>query len=355
MVPTRLPIRWAATTRLTTSVSLVVRSLSSRRVLIPTFTRAYATPAKPKKGSIGETAKRGRAAKPKAESDLKAESKPRVAASRKKTTTANPVKKTKGPSKTALNQAAAKKRAAERAAKSKAKSAESAAKKRERERARQARAKAKAKSTTSSQKIKDLEVQALSPPKIKTSSIWLTFWTAYQKNTSTRINGTASLADAVNKAKSEYASLSSSERESYERRGQESRAESEREYKRWVESHTPEEIRLANVARIALRRALKTKNTTKWSAIKDERDVKKPAPPFLRFCAERKLSGQHPGSMTEQAAESGKVWKALSDDEKKDYYTSYEAELAEYVKDYEQVYGHPPPVSPVRNAKKSTT
>ncbi|TKX20004.1 hypothetical protein C1H76_7888 [Elsinoe australis] len=347
MLPTQLPLRLVAATRLTTSTTFVARSLLTRRVLVPSFTRLYATPAKPKKGSIGETAKRGRTTKTTSTTGAKPKT-----TTRKATTKTKAPAKAKQPSKTATLKAAAKQRAVERAAKSKAKKAEQAAKKRERE--KQKRAKAKAQTTSSGLTVKELKAQALAPPKVASSSAWIVFYAGRVRNNPSAVRGAGGVTQVVKDVKREYDNLSSSEKESYERRAKEEKADSEREYKRWVEGHGAEDIRKANVARAQLRR-LKIRGAKQYKPIQDERALKKPISAYLRFNKERFQSGQHRGSVPEQAKESGRVWKELGDHEKKDYYEAYEKDLAAYNREYEALYGHPAPKKAATTPKAKTT
>lgn len=90
------------------------------------------------------------------------------------------------------------------------------------------------------------------------------------------------------------------------------------DYKRFVESHTPEQIQLANRARHQLRRKLNVKGTSKYSQIKDERAVKRPASSFIQFSINRQASGDFRNiPVAERAKLIGQEWKALSESEKK--------------------------------------
>lgn len=101
------------------------------------------------------------------------------------------------------------------------------------------------------------------------------------------------------------------------------------EYKKWVESHTVEEIAAANIARQHLRRLKKEKNTEAASPrkkipakrlrfIDDERRVKRPiASPYVQFSINRHASGDFRNIRFEERAKLiGQEWKALSQEEK---------------------------------------
>lgn len=92
------------------------------------------------------------------------------------------------------------------------------------------------------------------------------------------------------------------------------------ELKRWVESHSAEEIAIANTARASLRRQEDRQKgcPSKFSPIHDERAVKRGLNPFLQFSINRNASGDFKNiSITERAKLIGQEWKALSAEEKK--------------------------------------
>ena len=86
-------------------------------------------------------------------------------------------------------------------------------------------------------------------------------------------------------------------------------------YKQWVESHTPEQIRVANLARTQLR----TKDPLhKWRAIHDDRIPKRPSSPMFFFCKERYASGDLKGiALVDNARLLAREWAALSPSDKK--------------------------------------
>lgn len=92
------------------------------------------------------------------------------------------------------------------------------------------------------------------------------------------------------------------------------------EFKRWVESHTPEEIAIANTARASLRRQENRKKGTKskFPVIHDERAVKRGISAYLQFNVNRNASGDFKHiPMVERSKLISQEWKALSEDEKK--------------------------------------
>lgn len=91
--------------------------------------------------------------------------------------------------------------------------------------------------------------------------------------------------------------------------------ENKKAYKKWVESHTPAEIRRANNAR----RLLKTKLASfPKGQIHDDRAVSQPKSSYILFFQERHASGDLKHLSTIEAAKvAGKEWTALSASDKK--------------------------------------
>src|SRR5947207_2850133 len=93
------------------------------------------------------------------------------------------------------------------------------------------------------------------------------------------------------------------------------KAANEAAYKKWVESHSPERIRLANKARLLLKRRTGARRTYK---IKDERQVKGPRTAFSFFVSTRHATGDLKNMTFKDATKLiSKEWKALPDNEKK--------------------------------------
>ncbi|GAM86156.1 hypothetical protein ANO11243_041670 [Dothideomycetidae sp. 11243] len=322
MLSTRLPLRIAALAGPARQAPLrplqfTARTVASRNVIVPTFARAYATPGKPKKGSVGATSTTRRAAA----------SKTKKPAAAKKTTTAKKPKakkpKAKKPKKVARK-------------KPKTKTPEQLA----RAKARKQSAAVKAKAAKSTQHIKELKQLALKPPPLQGESAYIVFFKAKAANDNAHMKSIG-VTNFVKEVASEYRALNASERESYERRGQEARASTKKAYEDWVTQHHPDEIRRANRARISLRR-LKTPGN--WNAIKDDRQLSQPASPFLLYLADvRNEFASH--DVKEAAKAAGQRWKTLSESDKEKYVDEYNGAVQQYNKDYESLYGSPPPSS----------
>lgn len=87
-------------------------------------------------------------------------------------------------------------------------------------------------------------------------------------------------------------------------------------YDKWILSHTPDEILIANNARKILKRLVKKQKA--YAPLHDDRLVRRPLASFMRFHAERINSGdyKHMG-FKERAPLIGKEWRELGASEKK--------------------------------------
>ena len=90
------------------------------------------------------------------------------------------------------------------------------------------------------------------------------------------------------------------------------------EFKRWVESHSIEEIKIANSARRALRKRTDHKLAkTATRNIEDERLPKKGLTAYLAFSSARQNSGDFKHiALTDRAKLIAEEWKALDVEEK---------------------------------------
>lgn len=90
------------------------------------------------------------------------------------------------------------------------------------------------------------------------------------------------------------------------------------EFKRWVESHSIEEIKIANSARRALRKRTDHKLAkTATRNIEDERLPKKGLTAYLAFSSARQHSGDFKNiALTDRAKLIAEEWKALDAEEK---------------------------------------
>ena len=94
------------------------------------------------------------------------------------------------------------------------------------------------------------------------------------------------------------------------------RIANEAAHKKWVHSHTQDQIVAANRARGRLRHMANT--TNRYPTIIDDRHTKKPLSGFLLFSQEKRAAGHFDHmKVTEGAKLAGQDWRALSANEKK--------------------------------------
>lgn len=177
--------------------------------------------------------------------------------------------------------------------------------------------------------IKELREKALKEP---VSYGVVTGINAYISEFCAKGESQAAAVQNVSEASKKWKTLTSSEHEHYNHIANEKTAAKRAEYQAWVNSHTPEQIRIANNARAQLRKKLggtneKRKQHAHTAKIHDERHVKKPSSAYILFSKERWASGDLKGiTATESAKLIGNEWKALSASEKKKYEDGFQAE-----------------------------
>ncbi|KUJ20616.1 uncharacterized protein LY89DRAFT_666276 [Mollisia scopiformis] len=178
--------------------------------------------------------------------------------------------------------------------------------------------------------IKDLRAKALSIPTMKPPSAWQVF-TADQSKTSG-----APLTERMSAFGQQYKSLSPAELESLNHIANENKETNAVQYKQWVESHTPDQIRIANNARKLLKKKYNKKHL---ATIVDSRQPKRPANARAMFVKDRYDSGDFKGI---KFAEASKLvqseWSALSPSERKVYEDSGKSNVNRYVQEYKTVY-----------------
>lgn len=170
---------------------------------------------------------------------------------------------------------------------------------------------AKAKEAKKKEEIKLLKAQALTPPKYRQ----LNTWSIYVKENSKSTPG--SVSESAKILAQQFKNMSSIEKEHLNHLLNEHNAKSLREFQEWLNSHTPAQILEANAARARLRKLL-VDSKSRYSAIKDDRLVKKPSSSYLHYHNERLASGDFRGISTSVATKDiAREFNALSASEKK--------------------------------------
>jgi hypothetical protein len=185
--------------------------------------------------------------------------------------------------------------------------------------------------------IKELREKALKTPPTGQNTAWTVFMGENRK-------GSSSVTPSLRELADRFKNLSSAEREHYNHLANERNATEKAGYKAWIESHTPDQIRIANNARRALRKKLAA--TRKFTPphlqpIRDERIPKQPANPRFLFLKDRVGSGDFKGiHMIEAAKLIAEEYKALSAAEKQKYVDQYAADKEAYEAERKSVLGH---------------
>ncbi|KAI9041572.1 HMG-box domain-containing protein [Aspergillus affinis] len=185
-------------------------------------------------------------------------------------------------------------------------------------------------------RLQELKATGLSPPKVSRGVYWnVAVADLVPEAMKTAKGPTEVFRRAIELAKN----LTSEEKERYLAIAQSKREEELANYKKWVQSHTPTQIRDANSAR---RRLAKLRDHH-VALIRDERLVKPVRPQFLFYSMERNKSGDF-NHMTspDRARKIGEEWKNLTSSEKEKYVQLRKADQERYHRECKEVYGDGP-------------
>ncbi|MCJ1262798.1 hypothetical protein MMC22_002668 [Lobaria immixta] len=179
------------------------------------------------------------------------------------------------------------------------------------------------------QKIQDLKTTALDPPKHGPPTVWATLLAEGLKEPGSTVkNRTPEIA-------ARYKALSPERREHYNRIVLREKAATEAAYRQWLESYTPDQIRLANNARVSLRK----KGMKKYPKLADERQVKKPLAPHIYFIKDRQATAAYAAiKPLEKMALLCKEWSAAPAAEKKKFEDMASQDRQRYVEEMKAVY-----------------
>ncbi|KAL1984823.1 hypothetical protein VTN96DRAFT_8667 [Rasamsonia emersonii] len=187
--------------------------------------------------------------------------------------------------------------------------------------------------------IRALKKVALKEPKGLPTSGYVLWIQEKMKETKGGLEGFRELTSA-------YKTLSPEELEPYKRQAESNKAANAAAYESWVKSHTPLEIRQANLARRRLAKLTESfKHPIRMNPIRDDRQVKGVQSSFLFFVEERFKSGdlKHM-SIREATKRIADEWRGLTEQEKEKYKRLQEADSERYVQEYRSAYGEDPDV-----------
>ncbi|KAI5370241.1 Putative High mobility group box domain-containing protein [Septoria linicola] len=193
-------------------------------------------------------------------------------------------------------------------------------------------------------KIEDLKAAAL--PECPKRTGYTSAYQAYWSQTAKGSGGTASTINAmIKEAAAKWKEMGPADIEHYNHIRRTANEAAAANYKQWIESHSADQIRLANLARAQLRREF-PKQKNKWVELQDERRPKRPQSPYLSFSLNRQSSGDFTNiKITERSKLISQEWKALSTSEKEKYEQLYKQDQARYHEEHSRVYGFAPPAA----------
>ncbi|TVY46107.1 Non-histone chromosomal protein [Lachnellula subtilissima] len=184
--------------------------------------------------------------------------------------------------------------------------------------------------------VKSLKERALSPPTGGANTAWsIVFQQEVKQNGGGP--GPSGVANSAKTAAAKYKALSPQEKESLNQKANENKALTDIAFKKWVETHTPEQIRDANNARSMLKRKLGKHHA--YPPITDPRLPKRAASAYLFFVKDRFTSGDFKGiSIVEATRLIAAEWKALAAGERKPFEARSEADKQRYYQEFKTVY-----------------
>ncbi|KAK4560561.1 hypothetical protein LTR86_005758 [Recurvomyces mirabilis] len=214
---------------------------------------------------------------------------------------------------------------------------------------------------TDNEKIRALKKVALVDPVVPPANAYIIFLKEYSKKgglsggTKDRQEQRGRLTEHSRAMAAAWKECSPADIEHYNHLAHQAKETGQAEYKKWVESHTVEEIAAANRARQHLRRLEKKKvaddasphkklRGVRVQSIHDERRVKSPISAYFQFNINRQASGDFKNiPVQERAKLIGQEWKALNQEEKDKYKQLSNEETKRYKDEYTTVHGHLPP------------
>ncbi|OJJ73962.1 hypothetical protein ASPBRDRAFT_29120 [Aspergillus brasiliensis CBS 101740] len=188
------------------------------------------------------------------------------------------------------------------------------------------------------QLVKQLKAASLTPPKRLTNHFTLTMLSKLEevKKEGTGLKGKEAFKEAADRAKN----ISEAEREKFVATAATNKEEYEKEYKKWLDSHSPLEIKQANDAR---RRLAQIQNK-KFFPLHDPRLVKRSKIAYLFYAEERHQAGDLKHMpIPERGVRIAEEWRGMTTAEKQKYVRLQEVDADRYAREYKVVYGEDPP------------
>ncbi|CAH0001129.1 unnamed protein product [Clonostachys byssicola] len=156
-------------------------------------------------------------------------------------------------------------------------------------------------------------------------------WAIYvgEQFTGQKLDDGANITDKMRDLRDKWNALSDYDKERYKSQAEVEAVQRKKQRKEWIESHSIEEIHLANQARLLLQR----KYNKKAPRLHDERKAKRPTSAFVRFFVSyfNSLDPGAPKAEPRNRFEGASArWKAMSDEEKAPYVKEYQEEMKRF-------------------------
>ncbi|XDG06544.1 hypothetical protein ABKA04_006159 [Annulohypoxylon sp. FPYF3050] len=217
------------------------------------------------------------------------------------------------------------------------------------------KAKSKSKAKAKAKKPKARKRQPLSPEKkiilerreLKKAALFVVQkrlpdspWTVFVSESTKGTTGGPDLLSArMGSLSQEYKTLPASRIQRLQATADQNKSTNAADYKAWVERHSPQQIRAANIARRALKKKHNYPPKSGVKLIVDERLPKQPTTPFTLFTKARWASGDLANkTVAESSKLLGAEWKNLSEAERSPYEELFKASSAQYAKEVEEVF-----------------
>ncbi|VUC20561.1 unnamed protein product [Clonostachys rosea] len=140
------------------------------------------------------------------------------------------------------------------------------------------------------------------------------------------------LSEKMHVLRDKWNLLSDYDKERYKSQAEVEAVQRKKQRKEWIESHSIEEIHLANQARLFLQR----KYNKRSPKLHDERKPKRPTSAFVRFFVSYYHSPDQDASKTESRNRfegASTRWKAMSEEEKAPYVNAFQEEMKQFLKE----------------------
>uniref|UniRef100_A0A8H7TNE5 HMG box domain-containing protein n=1 Tax=Bionectria ochroleuca TaxID=29856 RepID=A0A8H7TNE5_BIOOC len=156
-------------------------------------------------------------------------------------------------------------------------------------------------------------------------------WAIYvgEQFTGQKFDDGTTITDKMRVLRDKWNELSDYDKERYKSQAEVEAVQRKKQRKEWIESHSIEEIHLANQARLLLQR----KYNKKSPRLHDERKRKRPTSAFVRFFVSyfNSLDPEAPKVESRNRFEGASArWKAMSDEEKAPYVKEYQEEMKRF-------------------------